>query len=131
MLCSVVAMALYRYFQASEKSSCKLPDPRGPLSRLIPSSSIVSARESAECVGKQGEHSEWAKGTTLFQARSRTEGRISAGRQQSTSWLRLPGTRLLGEVGGASTARRRRSSKIKSRKVCQGLSAKILVLENF
>ena len=64
----------YRYFQASEKSSCKLPNPCGPLSRLIPSSSIVSARESAECVGKQEEHSEWEKGTTLLQARSRTEG---------------------------------------------------------
>jgi len=43
-------MALYRYFQASEKSSCKLPDPRGPLSRLVPSSSIVSANEKVQSV---------------------------------------------------------------------------------
>ena len=42
-------MALYRYFQASEKSSCKLPDPRGPLSRLVPSSSIASANEKVQC----------------------------------------------------------------------------------
>ena len=41
-------MALYRYFQASEKSSCKLPDPRGPPSRLVPSSSIVSANEKVQ-----------------------------------------------------------------------------------
>ena len=38
-------MALYRYFQASEKSSHKLPDPRGPLSRLVPMSSIASAEK--------------------------------------------------------------------------------------
>jgi len=43
-------MALYRYFQASEKSSYKLPDPRGPLSRLIPSSSIVSAYKEVQSV---------------------------------------------------------------------------------
>jgi len=36
-------MALNRYFQASEKSSCKLPDPRGPLS-------IVSANEKVQSV---------------------------------------------------------------------------------
>jgi len=42
-------MALYQYFQASEKSSCKLPDPHGPLSRLIPSS-IVSAYEKVQSV---------------------------------------------------------------------------------
>ena len=92
ILCSVVVSLWLStdILQALEKSSCKLTDPRGPLSRLIPSSSIIYARESAECVGKQGEHSQWANGTTLLQARSRTEGRISAGRQQSTSWLRLP-----------------------------------------
>jgi len=43
-------MALNQYFQASEKSSCKLPDPRGPLSRLLPSSSIVSANEKVQSV---------------------------------------------------------------------------------
>ena len=43
-------MALNRYFQASEKSSCKLPNPRGPLSRLVPSSSIVSANEKVQSV---------------------------------------------------------------------------------
>jgi len=40
-------MALNRYFQASEKSSCKLPDPRGPLSRVVP---IVSANEKVQSV---------------------------------------------------------------------------------
>ena len=35
----------------------------------------ICKRESAECVGKQGAHSEWAKDTTLLHALSRTEGR--------------------------------------------------------
>jgi len=43
-------MALYQYFQALEKSSCELLDPRGPLSRLIPSSSIVSAYKKVQSV---------------------------------------------------------------------------------
>jgi len=43
-------MALNRYFQASEKSGCKLPNPGGPLSRLVPSSSIVSANEKVQSV---------------------------------------------------------------------------------
>ena len=64
ILCSV-AMALYRYFQASEKSSCKLPDPCGPLSRLVPSSLIESANERVQSVleskertqsGRKGQH---------------------------------------------------------------------------
>ena len=51
-LLSFVAMALYRYFQASEKSGCKLhvPDPGGPLERLVPSSSIVSSNEKVQSV---------------------------------------------------------------------------------
>ena len=54
-----VAMALHRYFQASEKSSCKLPDPHGPLSRLVPSSSILSANEKVQSVldNKEGTQS--------------------------------------------------------------------------
>ena len=43
-------MALYQYFQASEKSSCKLTDPHGPLSRLVTSSSTVSANENVQSV---------------------------------------------------------------------------------
>jgi len=39
-------------------------------------------------------HSEWAEGTTLLQARSQTEGRKSAGGQQSTSWLLQSGYTL-------------------------------------
>jgi len=31
LLSCCIAMALYQYFQASEKSSCKLLDPRVPL----------------------------------------------------------------------------------------------------
>ena len=70
-LLSCVTMALNRYFQASEKSGCKLPDPRGPLSRLVTFVvDCVCQRESAECAGKQAPHSEWAKGTTLRQALS-------------------------------------------------------------
>jgi len=42
--------ALYRHFPTSEKSSCKLANPRGPLSRLIPSLSIVSANEKVQSV---------------------------------------------------------------------------------
>ena len=57
-------MALNQYFQVLEKSSCKLPDPR-PLSRLVPSSSIVSANEKMQSVlernnrtrsGQKGHH---------------------------------------------------------------------------
>ena len=40
------------YFQVSEKSSCKLPDPRGPLSRLVPLSSIVSTYEKCRVCWK-------------------------------------------------------------------------------
>jgi len=80
-------MALYRYFQASEKSSCKLPDPRGPLEINTFVVDRTCLRESAECIGNQGAHSEWAKGTTLLQALSRTGGQKSAGGQQSTLWL--------------------------------------------
>ena len=75
-LLSCVAMALNRYFQASEKSGCKLPDPGGPLSRLVPSSSIVSANKCRVCwKSRTALKSEWAKGTTLRQALSRTECR--------------------------------------------------------
>jgi len=97
------------------------------LSRLIHLSSIVSANE---CVGKQGAHSEWAKGTALLQALSWTEGQNpqkgSRARCGCYSWLyakKLPDCWVMGvvnlklvlEVGGASTAWR--SSKIRSRKV--------------
>ena len=41
-------MALYLYFQASNKVNYKLPDPRGPLSRVVPSSSIASANEKVK-----------------------------------------------------------------------------------
>jgi len=79
----------------------------------------IRLRESAKCVGKQGAHSEWAKGTTLLQARSQTEGRISAGGQQSMSWLLQSSCEAMGvvnlKVGGAITAWQ--SSKIKSRNV--------------
>jgi len=54
-------VALYQlYFQASEKSSW---------SSLEVSNFVVDCicqRESAECVGKQGTHSEWAKGKTIY-----------------------------------------------------------------
>ena len=58
-------MALYRYYQLSEKSSTKLPDPRGPLSKLVPSSSIASANENVKSLleskertpnGRKGQH---------------------------------------------------------------------------
>ena len=58
-------MAPYRYFQALEKSSFKLPDPRGPLSRLVPLSSIISANKKVQSVleskdrtqsGRKGQH---------------------------------------------------------------------------
>ncbi len=38
-------MALYRYFKLHSDS--KLPDPRGPLSKEVPSTSIASAKEAA------------------------------------------------------------------------------------
>ena len=116
-------MAPYRYFQASEKSSCKLPDPRGPLSRLVPSSSIISANE---CVGKQGAHSEW-KGQCYSKLSPKVKAEI--GRQAAEHGVaatvrlhakKLPNCWAIGvvnlklEVGGASKVWR--SSKIKLRK---------------
>ena len=102
-------MALYRYFKASEKSSCKLPDPRGPLSRLIPSSSIVSARESAESVGQQGEHSEkGGKG----QRYSKLTPELKAKYQQagSTEHVVAEVTQLLGDGCGYLKSRRSKYS---------------------
>ena len=49
-LLSCVAMALNRYFQASEKSGCKLPDPGSLLSRLVPLSPIMSVNEKVQNV---------------------------------------------------------------------------------
>jgi len=51
-------MALYQYFQASEKCSCKLPVPRGPVSRLVPSSLIVSANKKVQSVLESKEHTQ-------------------------------------------------------------------------
>ena len=58
----LIAMALYRYFQTSHKSTT-LPDPRGPLSRLVPSSSIVSANEKVKDLWKNKESTAGRKGT--------------------------------------------------------------------
>jgi len=111
-------------FQASEKSSCKLPDPRGPLSRLVPLSSIlgpICQWESAVC---------WKARSTLRvgERDNATPSSFpnwrpkSAGGQQSTVWLLQSGCTLKGywemgvvnlEVGRASG----QSLKIKSRKV--------------
>ena len=131
------AMALYRYFQASEKSSCKLPNPRGPLSRLIPSSSIVSAYEKVQSVLERsaltvGERDN-ATPSSLPNWRPKIGRRAAEHVVDATVRLyakRLPDCWAMGvvtlKVGGASAAWR--SSKIKSRK---GLSAKIFVRENF
>ena len=46
-------MALLRYFQASDN---KLPDPRGPLSRVVPASSIASANEKVKSLIDNKKH---------------------------------------------------------------------------
>ena len=97
----------------------------------------VCQRESAECVGKQGPHSEWAKGTTLRQALSRTEGRNRQAGSRARCYSHvIRNCWAMGvvninlEVGGASTVWRD-PRKLNREKFSQGLSAKILVLENF
>ena len=57
----LIAMALYRYFQTSDKSTT-LPDPRGPLSRLAPSSSIASANEKVKDLWTNEERTSGRKG---------------------------------------------------------------------
>ena len=120
-------MALYRYFQTSEKSSRKLPDPRGPLSRLVPASSIVPANEKVQSVLESKERTQSGRKGQRYSKLS-PELKAGMGRQaaEHTAWLLRSGCTLKSywamgvvnlklEVGGASTTWR--SSKIKSRKV--------------
>ena len=96
-------MALYRYFQALEKSSCKLPDPRGPLSRLVPSSSIVSANEKVQSVLESKKRTQSARKGQRYSKLSPDWSLKSAGRQQSTgeaATVRLYAKRLLGDGYG-------------------------------
>ena len=58
----LIAMAFYRYIQTSDKSTT-LSDPRGPLSRLVPSSSIASANEKVKDLWKNEERIAGRKGT--------------------------------------------------------------------
>ena len=46
-------MALLQYFQASDKSNYKLPDPRSPLSRVVPVLSIASAKKVKSLIDKK------------------------------------------------------------------------------
>ena len=136
-------MALYQYFQALEKSSCKLPNPHGPLSRLVPSSLIVSGNEKVQSVleSKERTQSGW-KGqhySKLFPKLKAIIGRRAAEHGMAATVrlyaIKLPDYWAVGVVnlqlvvGGASTAWW--FSKIKSRQFNQGLSAKNLVLLNF
>ena len=52
-----VSMALYQYYQPSEKSSSKPPAPRGPLTFVV---NRVCQQESEECTSKQGAYPKWA-----------------------------------------------------------------------
>ena len=99
----------------------------------------ICQRESAECVGKQGAHSKWAKGTTLLQADCRawrgcysiqsgyTLRLLGDSPTRETSWAMVV-VKLQLEVGGTSTVWQSRKLNLKN--FSQGLSAKILVLEN-
>ena len=94
------------------KSSCKLPDPRGPLSRLVTSLSIVSANKKVQSVLESKECTQTGRKGQRYS--KRTEG-------QNQQVLKLPDCWAMGvvnlqlEVGGASKAWQ--FSKIKSRKV--------------
>ena len=126
VLSCCLAMALDRYFQAWGKSSCKLPDPRGPLSRLVPSSSIESANEGVQSwkakntlgVGERDNATPSELKAEI--GRRAAEHGVAATCSQvlrydcETSWA-MGVVNLQLEVGGASTAWR--SSKIKLRKV--------------
>ena len=60
-------MALYRYLK--QQSEDDLPDPRGPLSRKVPSASIASANEEVRCVILDPEPVKGARGSyTKFTA---------------------------------------------------------------
>ena len=129
MLSCCVALALYIYFKASEKCSCELPNPRRPLSRLVPLSSIISAiekvqsvLESKECTqsGRKGQH--YSKLSPKLKAEI---GRWAAEHDVAATVRlyakRLPDCWAMGvvnlklDVGGARMAWR--FSKIKSRSV--------------
>ena len=57
-------MSLLRYFKASSNTT-KLPDPRGPLSKTVPSSSIESAYTEVKRVIETEESSDRRKETTM------------------------------------------------------------------
>ena len=139
LLSCCVAMALYRYFQTWEKSSCKLANPRGPLSRLVPSSLILSGNEKVQSVleSKECTQSGW-KGKCYSKVSPELKAEIGrwAAEHGVAATVRLYAKKLpdcwaMGVVnlqlvvGGASTAWW--FSKIKSRQFNQGLSAKNLV----
>ena len=89
-------MALYQYFQASEKSSRKLPDPRGPLSRLVPASSIVSANEKVQSVLESKERTQSGRKEQRYSKFS-PELKAEIGRAAT---VRLYAKRLLGDGCG-------------------------------
>ena len=43
-------MALYKYFHPQEQNNCLLPKPDGPLSAVMPSSSILAANKEMKTV---------------------------------------------------------------------------------
>jgi len=77
---------------------------RSSWSSLEISTSVVDRicqQESAECVGKQGAHSEWVKETALLQALSWTEGRNrQAAEHGVAATVRLYAKKLLGDGCG-------------------------------
>ena len=70
-------MALYRYIQTSDTSTT-LPDPRGPLSRLVPLSSIASANEKVKDLWKNEERIAGRKGTRYLKELKAEIGRRAA-----------------------------------------------------
>ena len=72
----LIAMALYRCFQTSDKSTT-LPDSRGPLSQLVPSSSIASANEKVKDLWKNKECTAGRKGTRYLKISQELKTEIS------------------------------------------------------
>ena len=133
LLSCCVAMALYRYFQTWEKSSCKLANPRGPLSRLVPSSLILSGNEKVQSVleSKECTQSGW-KGKCYSKVSPELKAEIGrwAAEHGVAATVRLYAKKLpdcwaMGvvnlqlEVGGTSMAWR------SSRLICENLVLKI------
>ena len=92
-----------------EKSGCKLPDPGGLLSRLVPSSSIVSANEKVQSVLESKDRTQSGrKGQRYAELSPELKAEIGSRARCYSQVIRncwaMGVVNINLEVGGASTA---------------------------